>query len=284
MSMNSLAYWDGRFAADWEPMMGTVQTRVFCELAVALMPAWLTGQIRSQQLTLCDWGCALGDGTQVLSAALGADVVGVDFSRTAVDRAAQRFAQLKFLAEDWSAAAGSSTYDIVFSSNTLEHFAQPWQMFAHLADHARRHVVLLLPYQEHERIEEHEFTFDRATIPLSPKPGWVLADARIADLGRSPVWAGQQVLLVYSRADELAASGLTEADCFGSRLADAAEGANPEHLAAELAELRRQRDAATGQLAELLAAHRALQASAAASVPPPTAGPWWHGIFKRWGR
>lgn len=284
MSMNSLAYWDGRFAADWEPMMGTVQTRVFCELAVALMPAWLTRQIKDQQLTLCDWGCALGDGTQVMGAALGVPVVGVDFSRTAVDRAAQRFPHLRFLAEDWSAAAGSTTYDIVFSSNTLEHFAQPWQMFAHLADHARRHVVLLLPYQEHERIEEHEFTFDRATIPLSPKPGWVLADARIADLGRSPVWAGKQVLLVYSRADELAACGLTEADCFGSRLAEAEAGAIPEQQAAELAELRRQRDAATDQLAELLAAHRELQATASAPITPPTAQPSRQGFFKRWGR
>ena len=96
--------------------------------------------------------------------------------------------------------------------------------------------------------------------------GWVLADARIADLGRSPVWAGKQVLLVYSRVDELAASGLTEADCFASRLAEAAEGANPEHQAAEIAELRRQRDAATDQLADLLAAHRALQASTSATV------------------
>jgi len=284
MSMNSLAYWDGRFEADWEPMMGTVQTRVFCELAEALMPAWLTAQIKGRQLTLCDWGCALGDGTQVLSQTLGVSVCGVDFSRTAVDKAAQRFPQLRFLAEDWSAAAGSTTYDIVFSSNTLEHFAQPWQMFAHLADHARRHVVLLLPYQEHERIEEHEYTFDRATIPLSPQPGWVLADARIADLGRSPVWAGKQVLLVYSRVDELAASGLTEADCFASRLAEAAEGANPEHQAAEIAELRRQRDAATDQLADLLAAHRALQASTSATVTPSAAMPWWCGIVKRWGR
>jgi SAM-dependent methyltransferase len=269
--------------------MGTVQTRVFCELAVATMPAWLSRQIKDRQLTLCDWGCALGDGTQVLDLAFGVGVIGVDFSHTAVKRAAQRFPQLRFLAEDWSSTAGSRTYDIVFSSNTLEHFAEPWKLFSHLADHARRHVVLLLPYQEHERIEEHEYTFDRATIPLSPRAGWVLADARITDLGRSPVWAGQQVLLVYSRVDELAACGLSEADCFSSRLTQAAPGANPEHQVAEIAELRRQRDAATDQLAELLVAYRGLQSAASVATTSPAAKapmakPWWRGLVGRWGR
>ena len=210
MTLNDKHYWDGCFATEWEPSLGPVQTRAFCELAVATMPAWLVVQIKADRLGLCDWGNALGNGTQVLAQALGVEVVGVDFSPTAIDKARQRFPGLHLRVEDWIAGPPGAHHDVVISSNTLEHFAQPWQVFSRLADHARRHVVLLLPYQERERLAEHESTFDRNTIPMCPKPGWVLTDARITDLGPSPIWAGKQALLVYSQADALAAGGLSD--------------------------------------------------------------------------
>lgn len=69
--VNSLTYWDHRFSTDWEQNLGREQSRFFSEVAMELMPEWLIDYWRANDLTLCDWGCAQGDGTAILAELLG---------------------------------------------------------------------------------------------------------------------------------------------------------------------------------------------------------------------
>lgn len=255
-AVNSLAYWDGRFDGEWEAVHGRAQSRFFGELARALWPAWLAERMRAGSMSLCDWGCALGDGTAELSSLAAVPVTGVDFSAVAVQQAQKLYPQCRFMAADWLAEGSTAEpFDVVFSSNTLEHFDAPWTVFASLAHRARAYIVLLLPYQEPAEAlnPEHRYRFDRATIPLCPQPGWVLCDAATTDLGPSPFWAGKQVLLVYGRDEVLVAQGFADAHSRQSRL----EAAGAAQLATEqadaLAEALRQRDLASHKLAEVVA-------------------------------
>ena len=261
--VNSQQYWDTRFAGEWEAVLGREQSRFFGELARALWPAWLAERMQQQAFTLCDWGCALGDGTVELAPLAVGQVVGVDFSAVAIEQARSAYPQCRFEAGDWLAGAspdGCEAFDVIFSSNTLEHFTEPWTVFASLAARARAYIVLLLPYEEPAEAmnAEHCARFDRASIRLCPQPGWVLCDAALTDLGPSPFWAGQQILLVYARDHELAAMPFCDAHSRHSRLApeDAAQRARQQDEA--LAEALRQRDLTSRRLSEVVALHQAL--------------------------
>jgi hypothetical protein len=85
--VNSKTYWDFRFSNDWEENFGREQSIFFSEVAAEKIPAWLSSLIATDNLTMCDWGCAQGDGTQHLSKRLNTpSLVGVDFSSEAIER------------------------------------------------------------------------------------------------------------------------------------------------------------------------------------------------------
>jgi SAM-dependent methyltransferase len=286
VDVNSLAFWDARFARSWQVDHGPEQTRFFGELALATLPLWLRQHIQQRRLTVCDWGCALGEGTALLARGLGTRVTGVDFSATAIDKAKTEHPGLAFVCEDWLAQDVGDVYDLVFSSNTLEHFEQPWRVFARLAQHARCHVVLLLPFREpvESRYFEHCVSFEPANVPFSPAPGWCLVDAVISDLGPSPFWSGEQVLLVYSRSEALAALGLSDGQCSASRLA--APLPEADTVSAALAEAHRQRDTHAAAIQLLLAENRELRACQPVAAPGPAAraAQWVRRLFVGRGR
>ena len=199
--INSRAYWDGRFAADWDAADGPRQSRWFAELALARLPGWLLGAVRDQRLTVVDWGCAEGDGTDAWTAHVEPDrLTGVDFSEVAVARAASRYPSLRFVADAWlTGPAAAPTHDVVFSSNTLEHFERPDDVLAAIATRARKAIVLLLPYRESPRHPEHAAGFDAAGIRVVLDGGFELRGAVVGDCNGLPgaAWTGEQILLVY---------------------------------------------------------------------------------------
>lgn len=144
--INSKVYWDHRFATDWEENSGAAQSRFFAKLAVDAMPEWFRQAVRREALKVCDWGCAHGDGTDYLMRTLGWDITGVDFSDVAIDEARQLYPAIEFRCDDWLTKEPDGMFDVVFSSNTLEHFADPWGAFEKIARFAAKFIVLLLPY------------------------------------------------------------------------------------------------------------------------------------------
>lgn len=215
--INSRSYWENRFSTDWEAAHGREQTAFFAHVAVSAFPNWLASTIRSNDLTILDWGCAEGDAVPILSRALRAKVSGMDFSASAIDSAKNAYPGHDFHCFDiMKSRKKLEQYDIVFSSNTLEHFHKPWHVLDRLKSMARKHIVLLLPYQEFIRHPEHFYTFDLCNIPVEIR-GFSVTCLRIIDCGRIAEnhWPFKQVLLVYSRSGEAVRESLSFFDAFG---------------------------------------------------------------------
>src|ERR1700743_1156718 len=79
--INSDSYWNLRFEENWKSFEGPKQSRFFAKLAIKNLPQWLIKQIKQQRLTLADFGCAQGDGTDCWTNYINAgQITGVDFS------------------------------------------------------------------------------------------------------------------------------------------------------------------------------------------------------------
>ncbi|WP_185858938.1 methyltransferase domain-containing protein [Vreelandella nanhaiensis] len=202
VAINSDRYWDKRFAENWDKMGGPQQSRFFARLALENLPKWILREIHRDKLTVADWGCAEGDGTDVLSESIAkSQLFGRDISQVAIDTASVRYEGISFEAADWLASekekAGS--FDVVFSSNTLEHFHAPEEVLKKLALQARKAIVLLLPYKELLRADEHFSSFTPGNILGSINSNFSLVYSKVLDCTEVPEsqWLGQQILLIY---------------------------------------------------------------------------------------
>lgn len=217
-TINSDTYWDKRFTEDWEVYEGPRQSRFFAQLALENLPIWLIEQIRRESLSVVDWGCAQGDGTDIWASYINSQqLFGVDFSKIAIEQASQRYPMIKFFCENWLEPDSEITqsYDVVFSSNTLEHFHNPFEVLATLSTKAKKAVILALPYREINRIAEHFSTFLSENIPLELDNGFRLVWSKVLDCSRIPStqWSGDQVFLVYGDSSWIHSLQLRLSDC-----------------------------------------------------------------------
>lgn len=212
--INSKEYWDRRFATDWKENGGAEQSRFFAKLATEFIPEWLRQAVRRDALHVCDWGCAHGDGTDYVMQTLGWDMTGVDFSDMAIQEARRRYPAIDFRCENWLDQTPRSKFDVVFSSNTLEHFPDPWMVFEKISRFASKFVVLLLPYKERLPHPGHAATFDSHGILMAPGEQYFLVQSTVIDASdRDPsYWPGLQILLVYARHEEISRYRISLAD------------------------------------------------------------------------
>ncbi|RAU93230.1 methyltransferase domain-containing protein [Paenibacillus sp. YN15] len=193
-NLNSKEYWDKRFEDDWEKNSGRQQSRYFAELAMNMMPKKLLAISKEENFTWLDWGCALGDGTQIIANAIGIEnVCGLDFSTSAIETALVYFPNLQFMSG--SLLDYDKKYDIIFSSNCMEHFKDPHFWLNQIFDHANNMVILLLPFQEYERLAEHEYTFDYHSFNFEIK-GFHCVFHKTTETNPD-FWPGKQILVVY---------------------------------------------------------------------------------------
>jgi SAM-dependent methyltransferase len=215
--INSDGYWNSRFAEDWESAQGPEQSRFFASLAIQNLPHWFIDQLQRQPLTLCDWGCTQGDGTEVWANYVDSKrITGVDFASLAIEQARQRYTSIRFLNEDWLTVEPDkqSVFDVVFSSNTLEHFHEPYAVLKSLSSRATKALVLALPYRELERNKEHFYTFLPENIPSIMDGGFSLIWSRVIDCRQLPntLWGGDQIVLIYANSFWVDSLGLTLMD------------------------------------------------------------------------
>ena len=250
--INTDNYWDGRFSTDWETFDGPRQSRFFARLAIENLPRWLLDEIRRHDMSVVDWGCAQGDGTDCLASYIDArQLTGVDFSSVAIAQASARYPAIQFSNANWldGAPVAAQQYDIVFSSNTLEHFHTPYEVLRTLARHAHKAVVLALPYREMQRIDEHFYSFLPSNIPVVLENGFRLAWSRVVDCRTIPgaLWGGEQVILVYAAPQWVEQLKLTLAD---SRIEQDDVLTSEHHLHRVLAERQSQISALTQRQGE----------------------------------
>ncbi len=206
-SINSNAYWNNRFKSNWDSFEGPAQSRFFSQIAIEHLPKWFIEQIKRNNLTFADWGCAQGDGSDVWASYIdSSQITGIDFSLAAIEKATRRYPAIRFLNEDWlskSLISNEIVYDIIFSSNTLEHFHKPYEVLTSILKRARKAVVLALPYKEIDRIDEHFFSFLPENIPLMLKNNFRLVVSRVIDCKTRPrtAWQGYQIILLYAHSD-----------------------------------------------------------------------------------
>lgn len=208
--INTKPYWENRFSQDWDKNNGPSQTQFFCELATKLIPKWTKDSINSTDMSICDWGCAEGEGTEILSKFFNTAVTGVDFSETAIKKAKDRYPHLNFSSENFLSSKIDTSFNVIFSSNTLEHFDDPWKVFESLSERATDYIILLLPFKEINPIEEHFYSFDFNNIPTNLN-GFRLCHSMASDTGSMvpTYWPGDQILLIFSNKQLYAKDSIT---------------------------------------------------------------------------
>lgn len=192
--VNSRAWWDAYFAEHWDAREGGAQTRHFMERIVANLPPFEKRWLLSTPLEILDWGCACGEGVDVLARAFPQSrVVGVDFSSRAVEEARRRFPKGEFILTDEGKLPGE--FDVVVSSNCLEHFADPIDALGGALRSCRKLLIVLVPDREHPLSEHHLSQFRPDSFPESVGGFRRLhCDAIEVD---PRFWKGKQLLVIY---------------------------------------------------------------------------------------
>jgi SAM-dependent methyltransferase len=170
------SWWDEYFApgGGWERNGGRRQTRVFAE--------HFTDRIRldpGEAFSLLDVGCALGEALKHFAKVYPrASLYGIDFSATAIERGREELGNTAVL----SVGTFEDTqghYDIIYCSNTLEHFPDFQTKARILAQHCNR-LCVLVPYEERDHrlkplvpnpAEQHQHTFLRDSFDFLVEEG-----------------------------------------------------------------------------------------------------------------
>ena len=195
---NSKDYWDCRFKTqDWQNNHGDEQTLHFYTLLVNTLPDDVQKEIDSSHYTVADFGCAQGEGTEFFAKSFpGARVTGVDISEEGIKIAKAKHKTAEFIATDLTKYSGE--FDVIISSNTMEHFHQPWDVLMRLSSKAKKYMIILVPFdQPGIPFEEHFYSFNYDNIP-SELSGFKLVYTKIAHPDPK-FWGEKQILLIYKK-------------------------------------------------------------------------------------
>ena len=193
--INSEEYWNTRFeSGDWEKNGGNKQTIYFYKLLYKLLPGYLQKDFNNieNSYSIADIGCAEGDGTQVLSEKFfNASLTGIDIAIKAIIKAKELYPNILFTNKL------NQKYDVIISSNVLEHFENPFEHLNELFDASNKYVVLLVPFEEITRIEEHFYTFLYKDFKLKfSNFNLIYMKGVYSDKN---IWDGKQHLFVYQK-------------------------------------------------------------------------------------
>lgn len=199
-SINSKRYWDERISTgDWEKNDGEKQSLFFAMIAVSAFPNWFVERVKNEKLDIVDYGCAEGAGTAYLAETFPQSMVtGVDFSEKAIETAQKKHPSCTFLVGDITAQL--EQHDIVFCSNTLEHFYNATMIMNNLVNSAKQYAVIVLPFEDESGTKEHFSIFRAEFIPEKIGDHYSLIYFKEVDCRRieNTQWPGKQLILIYA--------------------------------------------------------------------------------------
>ncbi len=196
---NSEGFWDYLFTETWEARQGREQTRFFAKVAVDHFPDWFQEEITTNAYSICDVGCALGDAVDVLVNTFPQSTIhGIDFSKEAITKAKKFYPDYSFEVADMHDL--TTQYDVIFSSNTLEHFHDPFPIMQKCMEQAKKYLVLLLPFQDDTGTYEHFFRFDYEHFPETMDDGRLtfLNEIDCSQIAGTH-WNAKQILAIYHK-------------------------------------------------------------------------------------
>ena len=197
LDINSNEYWDERFINDWEEMDGHQQTNFFVDILMNNLPEWMKNTL--QGVTVCDAGCAEGQGAYKFKQKYQTiDIDGIDFSEVAIEKAKELYPDIRFFKDDIYNL--SKFYDIIFTSNVLEHFNNPFEIVEKLLEKTKQHLIIMVPFQEVERLSEHFYTFNYDSFPIGINE-FVVSYFKEIDcrLIQNSLWDGKQAVVIYTK-------------------------------------------------------------------------------------
>lgn len=204
LEINSVDWWNDFFERHWENNSGREQTGAFMGALVKAIPFVELNWIRNNALSIVDWGCALGDGVNLLANAFPKQTVsGIDVSKAALDKAHEAYPDYSYFNswENYELEFGLA--DVTFNSNCLEHFADPYAVLEQGLAKTKSLYIVLVPYKEKEPIcESHCQVFDENSFPRA-LAGFNQIANKVIDVDQR-YWSGQQLLMVYASDDYIA--------------------------------------------------------------------------------
>ena len=202
--INSREYWEERFSTgDWDAYGGQEQTRFFYNLALESLPQWLISDIQENDLSIVDVGCAEGAGTELFKKKFSRSrVIGIDFSESAIKQARERYVQCEFECLDVNNI--QEKFDVVLSSNVLEHLKDPYVQLSRLVGVADKYCIIILPFQEDNLHKEHFTRFDYDSFMIKVENGYLVYHKEIdTSKVENTMWPGKQIVLVYVKENYL---------------------------------------------------------------------------------
>lgn len=195
--VNSPLWWEYYFKSEWEAHGGRAQTRAFSQAAIDGLAVEESYWLAQAGRTMCDWGCAMGDGVALLAQAFPrAEVCGLDAAQTAILAARVLYPALRFGSVWDELVAESDKFDALLCSNCLEHFDDPRSVVAEHLQHVRDVYVVLVPYRETPLSETHRRSWDEHTLPEAVGE-FVRLYWKLVPIDPT-IWpAGEQLLMVY---------------------------------------------------------------------------------------
>lgn len=132
-----------REAGEWEVNNGRAMTTQFARAFVSQVSL-----SRTEELSLLDLGCALGDAIPVFRKAFPrARLYGCDISAVSIDRCRKDFGEL---AEFFVGGIDDldRRFDAIYISNVVEHIENYIEICAELIEHWCTHLLIMVPYKE----------------------------------------------------------------------------------------------------------------------------------------
>jgi SAM-dependent methyltransferase len=159
-------WWENYFSKDggWEKNGGPTQTRLFAQKFTEIIKNEPT-----ESFSILGAGCALGGALEHFAKVYpNACLSGIDFSEKAIASCVESFGKsVNFKAGDLDEVEGF--YDLIYCSNTLEHFADFEEKARRLASHCKK-LCVLVPYKEFDAMgnslkpnpnDHHQHTFEQ---------------------------------------------------------------------------------------------------------------------------
>lgn len=193
--INSKSWWEEYHSKYWDACHGSSQTAHFMERLLEGRAPVEREFLKRGNLDILGWGCAFSEGVVCLVRAFsGCSVAGLDYLEQAIKVARSRYTGLKFIQN--SEGSIPRAFDVIVTSNCLEHFADPLAIVSSHLLSCRDLYIALVPYREEPLCDFHAVRFYDDTFP-----------ERLEDFQRigfrvieteAQYWPGPQLLVVYA--------------------------------------------------------------------------------------